>query len=110
MTTTARTAADQRFADLCIKLMDGFLTGKYTLRVGQYAPTHCLSGDCPVTDDYRDDTNDWMEEFFGVTELEDMSVAIVNETLVCMTRPTLAMFRRVLGDAFGAVFNAANSF
>lgn len=111
MTTTTTTTTDSEatlsMSSLCIKLMNGFMSGKYTLRIGQYAPRYCLSGDCPVTDEYRDDTNEWMEQFFGVTELGE-GITIVNETLVCMTRQTAAIMRPLLGDACGAIFNAAN--
>jgi hypothetical protein len=106
-TTTTDSEATLDMSSLCIKLMNGFLSGKYTLRIGQYAPdTASLA--CPVTDEYRDDTNEWMEQFFGVTELVNMGIAIVNETLVCMNRQTAAMMRPLLGDACGAIFNAAN--
>lgn len=95
-------------AQFLCKIMDGVILGQYAVRISDYAPHRVLRYDCPVTDEYRIDTDDWMEEFFGVRELEDMQVIIVNETLVCMNRPTAARLRAVSGDAFAAIFKVAN--
>lgn len=94
---------------LLCNVMDGLLQGRYTLHVGTHAPHRVLHHSCPVSDEYRIDTDDWMEEFFGVRELEDMQIIVVNETLVCMNRHTASQLISVSGEAFLAVFKVSNN-
>lgn len=61
----------------------------YGLRVVVHpdVPKMQLSLDCPVTDEYRKDTNAWMIRFFGMTNLiPDGSVYRVGDTLTMNQR------------------------
>lgn len=50
-----------------------------TFQVVPDRPKMQLSADCPVTDDYRADTNAWMIRFFGmVNPMKDDEVIEVN--------------------------------
>lgn len=57
-----------------------------TFQIVPDRPKMQLSPDCPVTDDYRADTNAWMARFFGMwNPLEDNKVFEVNFDPLGMT-------------------------
>lgn len=62
------------------KMMQLAMNG-YTIRVSPDFPKMQLSIDCPVTPEFREETNAWMIRFFGMDNLIPDGEVYVMETL-----------------------------
>lgn len=83
------------------KMMQLAMNGYY-VRVSADFPKMQLSIDCPVTPEFRDETNAWMIRFFGMDNLIPDGEVFIMETLriIQMNPRTYARLERDL-DAAG---------
>lgn len=72
------------------------LYGKKICVNNMHTPKLQLSADCPVTEEFRQETNQWMESFFGVDYLIPTGTTYIAGDTIFMNPETLRILRKTI--------------